>query len=267
MTIHKTAIISKGASIHHTAEIGPYCMIGENVRIDEGVRLHSHVCVDGITHIGENTKIFPFASIGLPPQDLKYQGEKSELIIGKNNIIREYATMNTGTRLGNMKTVIGNNCLFMIGAHVAHDCAVGSNAILANNATLGGHVVLDDNVIIGGLAAVHQYVKIGKFAIVGGVSAVVDNVAPFASVAGDRAKIVGINVIGMKRNAFSKESIETVRNVFKEIFYNVDKTFNEGLTSAKEKFKGKELEDIINFLNSNKKRAFCMPSRKSEING
>ena len=264
--IHQTAIVSEGANIHTTAEIGPYCIIGKNVQIDKGAKLHSYVCVDGITYIGENTKIFPFASIGLPPQDLKYKGEKSELIIGKNNIIREYATINTGTKLGNMKTVIGNNCLLMIGSHVAHDCIVGDNVILANNATLGGHVVLDNNVIIGGLAAVHQHVRIGKFAIVGGVSAVVNDVAPFANVAGDRAKMIGVNIIGMKRNAFSKESIGVVRNIFKEIFYNTNRSFNERITYIKQKFKGKELQDIIDFLSSNEKRAFCMPYREHGTN-
>ena len=266
MTIHKTAIVREGASIHPTAEVGPYCVIGANVKIDEGVHLHSHVCVEGVTHIGENTEVFPFASIGFPPQDLKYAGEKSQTIIGKSNIIRECTTINTGTRLGNMETVIGDNCLLMVGSHVAHDCVVGNNVILANNATLGGHVILDNNVIIGGLAAVHQHVRIGKFAIVGGVSAVVHDVAPFASVAGDRAKIIGINIVGMRRNNFDKESIDVVRDVFKEIFYNTDKSFNERVVLAEERFKGKELQDIMKFLNSNEKRSFCMPYHEQRAN-
>ena len=167
--IHKTAIIQKGAQIHSEAIIGPYCTIGKNVELAKGVKLHSHVCIDGFSYIGENTEIFPFASIGYPPQDLKYNGEESRVIIGKNNIIREYSTINTGTKHGNMETVIGDNCLLMISSHIAHDCVVGDNVILANNATLGGHVILGNNVIIGGLAAVHQFVRIGKFAIVGGV--------------------------------------------------------------------------------------------------
>ena len=187
-------------------------------------------------------------------------------MIGKNNIIREYTTINTGTRLGNMETVIGDNCLFMVGSHVAHDCVVGNNVILANNATLGGHVILDNNVIIGGLAAVHQHVRVGKFAIVGGVSAVVHDVVPFASVAGDRAKIIGINIVGMRRNNFDKESIDVVRDVFKEIFYNTDKSFNERVALAKKRFRGKELQDIMKFLNSNEKRSFCMPYHEQRAN-
>ncbi|WPX96424.1 acyl-ACP--UDP-N-acetylglucosamine O-acyltransferase [Candidatus Bandiella euplotis] len=265
MTIHKTAIIEDGADINANVEIGPYCIVGKNVKLGEGVKLHPHVVIDGITHIGQNTEIFPFASIGSAPQDLKYKGEKSRVIIGKNNVIREYTTINTGTLLGNMETVVGDNCLFMIGSHIAHDCIVGNNVILANNATLGGHVVLGDNVIIGGLAAVHQHVRIGKFAIIGGVSAVVNDVAPFASVAGDRARIIGINVVGMRRNNFSKESISAIRDVFKEIFYNQDKSFNERIEFAKNSFKEKESQDVIMFLESNQKRSVCMPNHQNGI--
>ena len=266
MSIHETAIVKNRANIHDSAEIGPYCIIGGDVVMDKGVKLHSHVCIDGVTHIGENTEIFPFASIGSSPQDLKYAREKSRVIIGKNNIIREYVTVNTGTKLGNLETVVGDNCLFMIGSHVAHDCIVGNNVILANNATLGGHVTLGDNVIIGGLAAVHQHVRIGKFVIVGGVSAVVYDVAPFASVAGDRAKIIGVNIVGMKRNNFNRESIDAVKDIFQEIFYNNDQSFDERMEFAKKTFQGKEIEDIIEFLESNKKRAFCMPNNELTIN-
>ena len=264
--IHKTAIIHKGAKIHSNVEIGPYCCIGSNVELATGVKLHSHVCIEGVTYIGANTEIFPFASIGYHPQDLKYTGENSKVIIGKNNIIREYCTINTGTKHGNMKTTIGDNCLLMIGSHIAHDCIIGNNIILANNATLGGHVILEDNVIIGGLAAVHQFVRIGKFAIVGGVSAVVENVAPFASVSGDRAKIIGINIVGMKRNNFSKSSIGNVQKVFKEIFSkNSNKSFNEKIEMVNNNYTNDESLEIIKFLKNDDKRGFCMPSKNWKL--
>lgn len=265
--IHKTAIIQEGAKIHPEASVGPYCSIGRNVELAKGVILYSHVCIEGFSYIGENTKIFPFASIGYLPQDLKYSGEESRVIIGRDNVIREYCTVNTGTKHGNMQTVIGDNCLFMISSHIAHDCIVGDNVILANNATLGGHVVLGNNVIIGGLAAVHQFVKIGKFAIVGGVSAVVENVAPFASVAGDRAKIIGINIVGMKRNNYTKDSINTVNSIFKEIFRkDADIGFDEKIKMIKNNYNSTESKEIIEFLELDGKRGFCMPSQKWGLN-
>ena len=257
--IHESAIVQAGAKIHNETEIGPYCCVGENVELAKGVTLHSHVCIDGITYIGENTEIFPFASVGFPPQDLKYSGEKSKVIVGKNNKIREYCTINTGTKHGNMVTIIGDNCLFMIGSHIAHDCIVGNNVILANSATLGGHVILGHNVIVGGLAAVHQFVKIGNFAIIGGVSAVVANVVPFASVAGDRAKIIGVNIIGMKRNNFSKESINVVKNVFGEVFEkNNNKSFYEKINLVKNNYRHSEAQEIVKFFEKEDKRGFCM---------
>ena len=266
--IDNRAIIKIGAKIHPDSEIGPFSCIGKDVEIARGVKIHPHVCIDGITYIGENTEIFPFAAIGLPPQDLKYNGERSSVIIGKNNKIREYCTINTGTKQGNMSTKIGNSCLFMTGSHIAHDCIVGNNVVLANNATLGGHVILENNVIIGGLAAVHQFVRIGKFSIVGGVSAVVENVAPFVSVAGDRAKIVGINITGMKRNNFSKKSINNIKNVFKEVFNNNnDKGFDEKIILINDNYHYREAKEIVEFFRINNKRGFCMPKNKWKING
>jgi UDP-N-acetylglucosamine acyltransferase len=263
--IHETAIVKKGAKIHQGAEIGPYCVIGENVEVGDGVKLHSHICVSGFTKIGENTEVFPFASIGSAPQDLKYSGEESRVIIGKNNTIRENTTINVGTKLGNMETTIGDNCLLMIGSHIAHDCTVGNNVIMANNATLGGHVTLEDNVIIGGLAAIHQHVRIGKFSIVGGVSAVVNNVVPFASVSGDRAKIIGINIIGMQRKKFSREAIGNIREAFRKIFYNTEQSFDARVNFIKKEFSGEEVGAIIKFLEDNdNKRAFCMPFHKED---
>ena len=167
--IHPTAIVAPGAMLAETVVIGPYCIVGEDVALGPRVTLRSHVVVDGRTTIGEGTRLFPFASIGLEPQDLKYRGEKSELVIGRNNTIREYVTMNPGTEGGGMVTRIGDRCLFMVGAHVAHDCQIGDHVIMANSATLAGHVVVEDYAILGGLCAVHQYVRIGQHAMIGGV--------------------------------------------------------------------------------------------------
>lgn len=265
--IHETAIIHKHAEIHHGVTVGPYCTIGHHVKLNSGVVLHSHVCIEGFSSIGKNTEIFPFSSIGYPPQDLKYNKEESRVIIGNNNIIREHCTIHAGTKQGNMQTITGNNCLFMIGSHIAHDCIIGNNVIMANNATLGGHVFIDDHVIIGGLAAVHQFVRIGKFSIVGGVSAVVEDVVPFASVAGDRAKIIGINLVGMKRNNYSKESICSVKQIFNKIFNkDNDKGFYQKIEVVKSNFNNNESNEIISFLEADSTRGFCMPSQNRHLN-
>jgi len=256
MDIHKTAIIAKEAHIDKTAIIGPYCTIGPQVKIDKNVKLHSHVNVDG-------NEIFPFASIGTNPQDLKYQGENSRVIIGKKNIIREYSTINTGTQLGNMETVVGDNCLLMIATHIAHDCIVGNNVIIANNATLGGHVEVADKVIIGGLAAIHQYIKIGLHAIIGGMSTVVNNVPPFASVSGERAKITGVNLLGMKRNNFERQVIQEVQELYKSIFFKPDGgIFQHKIKAAKGKFSSKASADILKFIESVDNRGFCQVDNK-----
>ena len=195
--------------------VGPYSIVGPEVELDDGVELMSHVVVDGRTSIGANTRIFPFASIGLPPQDLKYNGEPSRLTIGCDNIIREHVTMNPGTEGGGMETNIGNNCLFMIGAHVAHDCQIGDHVILVNNATLAGHVTIQEWAIIGGLAAVHQFVRIGKHAMVGGKTGVAEDVIPYGSVIGNRARLSGLNIIGLKRRDFSRDDIHNLRKAYR----------------------------------------------------
>ena len=205
--IHDTAIVSPGAAIADSVTIGPYCVIGEQVTLGAGVTLEAHVVIGGRTAIGAQCHIFPFASIGLAPQDLKYDGEPSELIIGDNNIIREHVTMNPGTTGGGMVTRIENNCLFMVASHVAHDCKIGNHVIMANNATLAGHVEIGDWAILGGLAAVHQFVRIGRHAMVGGMSGVENDVIPYGSVVGNRAQLAGLNVIGLKRRGFSRGEI------------------------------------------------------------
>lgn len=201
--IHPTAVIDSAAKIGKNVKIGPYCCIGANVEIGDGVELKAHVVIDGQTSIGADSKFFPFASIGLPPQDLKYSGEKSTLTIGERNIIREYVTMNPGTEGGGLETRVGDDNLFMVGAHVAHDCIVGNNVIMANNATLAGHVMVDDYAIIGGLAAVHQFCRIGRHAMIGGMSGVENDIIPYASVLGGRAWLSGLNLVGLKRRGVS----------------------------------------------------------------
>ena len=209
--IHPTAIVAPAARVADDVVIGPYCVIGDDVELGAGVRLAAHVVVDGRTAIGDGTRIFPFASIGLEPQDLKYQGEASSLVIGRDNTIREYVTINPGTAGGGMVTRIGDDCLFMIGAHVAHDCQIGDHVIMANNATLAGHVVIEDYALLGGLCAVHQFVRIGRHAMIGGMSGVERDVIPYGQVMGNRARLTGLNIIGMQRRGFSRDEIQGLR--------------------------------------------------------
>lgn len=216
--IHPTVIVEKGAEIGSGVKIGAYCVIGPHVCLRDRVELKSHVAIDGHTTIGEGTVVYPFASLGHPPQDLKYKGEASRLIIGKNNKIREHVTMNPGTESGGMKTSVGDNCLFMTASHVAHDCSVGNGVILANNATLAGHVEVGDFAIIGGLAAVHQFVRIGPYAMIGGMSGVEHDVIPFGLVKGERAHLAGLNHIGLERRGFTKEQVQALMKAFRTLF-------------------------------------------------
>ncbi len=256
--VHHTAIVSPNATIDKGVHIGPYCIIGDNVTLSNGVKLYSHIYIDGIVHIGANTTIFPFAVIGLPPQDLKYRGEASRVVIGENTIIREHVTIHTGTKLGRMETLIGNKCLLMVGSHIAHDCIVGNNVVMANNATLGGHVTVEDNVIIGGLAAIHQFVRIGQHSIVGGVSAVVDDVIPYASVAGDRAKLLGINTRGLRRHGFDSQDISALHRAYDILFKNPGGDFFVRVQNlAQEYHSNQRVLTIVKFLRENKVRPIC----------
>ena len=260
--IHPTAIIADGAKIGENVSIGPYSMVGSDVELDDGVELISHVVVTGHTSIGANTRIFPFASIGHQPQDLKYQGEASSLTIGCNNVIREYVTMNPGTEGGGMATRIGNNCLFMVAAHVAHDCQIADNVILVNNATLAGHVSIEDWAIIGGLSAVHQFVRIGKRSMIGGKTGVAEDVIPYGSVIGNRARLSGLNIVGLKRRDFSREDIQNLRKAYRLIFAE-EGTFAERILDVAELFPDNEpVQDIINFINADSSRAICQPKMK-----
>jgi UDP-N-acetylglucosamine acyltransferase len=257
--IHPTAIVAPGATLAEDVVIGPYCVVGDEVALGQGVRLIAHVVVDGRTTIGERTRIFPFAAIGLEPQDLKYRGERSTLEIGRHNTIREHVTMNPGTEGGGMVTRVGDHGLFMVGAHVAHDCQIGDHVIMANNATLAGHVVVGDYALLGGLSAVHQFVRIGPHAMIGGMSGVERDVIPYGQVMGDRARLSGLNIIGMQRRGFSREDIQVLRSAYQFLF-SADGTFNDRVNEMAERFGGiGPVDDIVAFIRADSARAICQP--------
>lgn len=257
--IHPTAVIEEGAKLGQNVRIGAYCVIGPNVTLADNVELKSHVVVDGYTTIGEGTTVWPFASLGHQPQDLKFGGEKSELIIGKNNKIREHVTMNPGTKGDRMKTVVGDNCLFMTASHVAHDCIVGSNVILANNATLAGHVEVGDFAIIGGLAAVHQFVRIGPFAMIGGMSGVEHDVIPFGLVKGERAQLAGLNYVGLERRGFTKEQVQSLMKAFKQLFDSTG-TLAERTEKVANDYKDEQVVmRMIDFIRAKEGRSVLQP--------
>lgn len=258
--IHPSAVIEQGAVIGDGCRIGAYCVIGPDVRLGDNVELKSHVVVDGCTTIGEGTIVWPFASLGHQPQDLKFKGEKSELIIGKNNKIREHVTMNPGTEGDKMKTVVGDNCLFMMASHVAHDCIVGNNVILANNATLAGHVEVGDFSIIGGLSAVHQFVRIGPFVMIGGMSAVEQDVIPYGLVKGDRAFLAGLNYIGLERRGFTREQVQTLIKAFRQVFESSEGTLAERIEKTGADFGGEPaVMRMIDFMRAREGRSVLQP--------
>ncbi len=263
MKINPTAIIAPGAMIGEDVEIGPYSHIGAQVVLGDGVKVYSHVVIGGRTTIGKGCEIFPFACLGLKPQDKKYAGEESILEIGDRTVIREYVTMHPGTKGGGLKTLIGNDCLFMIGVHIAHDCRVGNNVIMANNATLAGHVTVGDHAIIGGLSAVHQFVRIGKHAMIGGMSGVESDVIPYGSVLGDRARLCGLNIVGLKRHGVPREHIHALRNAYRLLFAN-EGAMAERLEDVVELFeKHPYVHDIIEFVDYQSSRGLCLPQKES----
>jgi len=255
--IHQTAIIDKKANIGKNVEIGPYCVIGPNVEIGENNIIQSHVSIFGNTKIGNGNKIYPFVSIN-EPQDLKYDGELTNLVIGNNNKIREYVTINPGTVGGGGKTVIGNNCLFMISTHIAHDCYVGNNVIIANNVPLGGHAIIEDNVVIGGNSAVQQFTRIGKMAMIGGMTGVLNDVIPYGLSTGNRNSLHGLNLIGLRRAKFNNKDILGLSEVYKKIFSskniidNISKIDNSHIENPL-------VKEVINFITKDKKRSICTP--------
>jgi UDP-N-acetylglucosamine acyltransferase len=260
--IHNTAIIDPNAVIADSVKIGPYCVVGPDVTLGDHVELKSHVAIDGCTSIGANTVIYPFASIGHAPQDLKFKGEKSRLIIGENNTIREHVTMNPGTADGAMETVIGNNNLFMMATHVAHDCVIGNNVIMANNATLGGHVVVGNNVLVGGLAAVHQFVRIGDFAVIGGMSGVENDIIPYGRVKGERAFLAGLNLVGLERSGFSKDQVRELQRAYGQLF-NGEGTLSERISTVETKYQDhQQIGKIVDFAKAERHFSLCQPQKK-----
>ena len=258
--IHSSSVIDKKAKISKDVKIGPFCYIGPNVELGEEVELVSNVHIEGYTKIGNRNRIFPFASIGTQPQDLKFKNEKSYLIIGDNNIIREYVTINPGTEGGGSKTVIGNNCLFMISSHVAHDCNIGSNVIIANNVPLGGHVTIEDNVVIGGNSAVQQFTRIGRLAMIGGMTGVLKDVTPFGLSIGNRNFLQGINLIGLRRKKYDNKKIMGLDKAYKEIF--ASNNLHENLSKINGEYKDNELvSEVIRFIEKDKKRPICSPQK------
>ncbi len=240
--IHPTAVVEDGAQIAKSAEIGPFCWVSSRAKIGENVKLLARVSVMGNTTIGEGTVVFPGACLGGGPQDHGNEfKEEARLIIGKNNIIRENVTMQCGTPKEHFTTTVGDNGMFMVNSHVAHDCVVGNNVIMTNNAVIGGHVRLGDGVIIGGNSAVHQFCRIGRKAMIGGMSGVARDVIPFGMVTGDRGKLRGLNVIGLKRSGIDESAVKAVTRAYMFLFKGKNGTFEERLAEAREKYKDNEM--------------------------
>lgn len=257
--VHTTAIVEDGASLGDGVSVGPYSIIGADVELATGVDIGAHVVIGGRTSIGAKTRIFPFASVGLPPQDLKFQGERSRLEIGSNSIIREHVTINPGTQGGGMVTRIGDNCLLMAGSHVAHDCLIGDHVILVNCATLGGHVEIGDWAVVGGLSAAHQFTRIGRHAMIGGMSGVENDVIPYGRVMGNRARLHGLNIVGLKRRQFSREQVHTLRHAYRLLFAH-EGTMAERLEDVAQLFGSDEfVMEIVNFIRAESPRGICQP--------
>lgn len=264
--IHPSSFIASTVQLGKNVQIGPFTCIEGEVIIGDDVRVHSHVSIAGRTNIGARTQIFPFASIGHVPQDLKYHGELSQLHIGTDNIIREYVTMQPGTEGGGMLTSVGNHCLFMAGSHVAHDCRVGDHVILANNATLAGHVSVGDYVIVGGLSAIHQFVRIGAHAMIGGMSGVEADVIPFGVVLGERAKLSGLNLIGLKRRGFAQSNINGLREAYRGIFTDTadNGNFMERVKKIQSTIQNnQQVTEMITFITQDAHRNICLPKQSA----
>ena len=258
-TIHPAAIVDPGANIGENVRIGPYCMVGANVELGDGVELVSHVVLAGHTTIGAGTRIYPFASIGHAPQDLRYSGEPTTLTIGAECIIREGVTMNPGTPNGTGKTIVGDKCFFLANSHVAHDCRVGNNVILTNNVMLAGHCKIGDFAIIGGGAGIHQFVRIGPHAFVGGLSGVENDVIPYGMVLGNRAYLAGLNIVGLRRRGFSREQIHDLRRAYRLLFAD-EGTLAERVDDVAEEFTVHPIvHEILDFIRTGGDRALCTP--------
>jgi len=254
--IHETAVIDAHAELATDVEVGPYSIIGTGVKIGRGTRIASHVVIEGRTTLGEGNVIFQFASVGNPPQDLKFKGEASELIIGDRNTIREFVSLNPGTQGGGMVTRVGSHNLLMMYCHIAHDCILGDYNIIANGATLGGHVIIDDHVIVGGLVGIHQFVHVGTGAILGAGSMVSKDVPPFCNATGDRARLHGLNIEGLRRRGFGREKIEGLKRAYRIIFQSKLKTRDALEKVRREVTLSPEIEKLIDFI-AQSERGIC----------
>lgn len=262
-SIHPTAIIENGAQIGANVTVGAFCFIGPKVTIQDNVTLKSHVNIEGVTQIGQGSVIYPFASLGTAPQDLKYAGEETQLLIGQNNTIREHVTMNTGTLQDQGKTIVGDNGLFMTACHVAHDCVIGDGVIMANNATLGGHVHIGDYAVLGGLCAVHQFIRIGAYAVIGGMSGVESDVIPFGRVKGERAHLAGLNLVGLERGGFDKNAVKDLTRAYKSLF-DGEGLMDDRIEALADEFKGHDLiEGLITFARGKNRFPLCQPKKKA----
>lgn len=259
--IHPSAIVDPSAVLGEGVHIGPYVIIGPDVTLGDQVKIHSHVVIDGVTYVGEGTEIYPFSSIGSPTQDKKFKGGRPELHIGKNNIIREHVTMNPGTDDG-ARTIIGDNGLFMIGCHIAHDCIIGNNVIIANNSAVAGHVEIGDFVIVGGMSAIHQFVRIGAHAIIGGMSGVENDVIPYGRVKDDRAYLAGLNLIGLERRGAQKSDLKTMQRAFNTLFGD-EGVIDQRIEHVAEEYKDEPLiMQIVEFARQRSKFPLCQPKKK-----
>jgi UDP-N-acetylglucosamine acyltransferase len=262
-SVHASAIIEPGAELADDVVIGPFCVVGAKVRLAAGVRLESHVVVTGRTAVGRDCRIFPFACLGHRPQDLKYAGEETELRIGERNQIREHVTMHPGTAPGGGITRVGNDGLFMAAIHVAHDCTIGDGVIMANNATLGGHVTVQDHAILGGVSAIHQYARIGRQAMVGGLAAVENDVIPYGMVLGNRARLVGLNVVGLKRRGVGHDELHALRQAYRQLFHEPG-SFAERVARARQRFGDQpKVIEIVEFIESAGSRSICRPDMRT----
>ena len=265
MKIHATALVAPGAELASDVEVGPYCTIGEKVKLGAGVRLRSHVVIEGETEVGAECEIFPFAMLGAPPQHAVYQpGDPVRLVVGARNLIREHVTMHGGSSVGRGVTRIGNDCTFYVGAHVGHDCIVGDHVTLTNNATLAGHVILGDYVILGGLAVIQQRSRVGRYAFLGGAAAVNADVIPYGMVWGNHARLEGLNLVGLKRRSFSREQINTLRAGFRALFGRSDALFSERVEAVASEFAhSPEVLEIVDFIRAEPTRPLILPERNA----
>ena len=261
-TIHPTAIIDAAAQLGSGVTIGAYSVVGSHVTLGDGVKLHSHVVIDGYTNVGAGCEVWPFAVLGATPQHTRYNGEPSELHIGSNCVIREHVTMHPGTAIGAMQTIVGNNGLFFAGAHVAHDCVVGDHVIFANNAALGGHVKIGDHATLGGFAAVQQWCRVGAHSMVGAHSLVDADIIPFCIAAGNRAKLSGVNVIGLERRGFSPATVTALRELFR-LLIRGSGLFAARLEGVRQKFTGQvEFDLLFDFIDNAGRNGICQSYKR-----